>query len=133
MIFLSPALDVMRMSMSTVSFFAQLDSGIHCLQDALIYDLNGLKSRDNRHLFSLEQLSYILFILSSLVVVVVVVLVLVLVLVVTIQLCMEGIPIKKYSISMIRCFWLVWVKFLIETCAIVCARFGTHAKHSVFA
>ena len=31
MIFLSPFLDVTRMSMSTVSFFAQLDSGILCL------------------------------------------------------------------------------------------------------
>ena len=31
MIFLSPFLDVARMSMSTVSFFAQLDSGILCL------------------------------------------------------------------------------------------------------
>ena len=31
MIFLSPLLDVIRMSMSTVSFLAQLDSGIFCL------------------------------------------------------------------------------------------------------
>ena len=31
MIFLSPFLDVIRMSMSTVSFLAQLDSGILCL------------------------------------------------------------------------------------------------------
>ena len=31
MIFLSPFLDVTRMAMSTVSFFAQLDSGIICL------------------------------------------------------------------------------------------------------
>ena len=31
MIFLSPFLDVTRMSMSTVSFLAQLDSEIHCL------------------------------------------------------------------------------------------------------
>ena len=31
MIFLSPFLDVTRMSMSTVSFLAQLDSGILCL------------------------------------------------------------------------------------------------------
>ena len=31
MIFLSPFLDVTRMSMSTVSFLTQLDSGILCL------------------------------------------------------------------------------------------------------
>ena len=31
MIFLSPFLDITRMSMSTVSFLAQLDSGILCL------------------------------------------------------------------------------------------------------
>ena len=31
MIFLSPFLDVIRMSMSVVSFLAQLDSGILCL------------------------------------------------------------------------------------------------------
>ena len=31
MIFLSPYLDVTRMSMSTVSFLAQVDSGIFCL------------------------------------------------------------------------------------------------------
>ena len=31
MIFLSPFLDVTRMSMSTVSFLAQLNSGILCL------------------------------------------------------------------------------------------------------
>ena len=31
MVFLSPFLNVTRMSMSTVSFFAQLDSGIICL------------------------------------------------------------------------------------------------------
>ena len=31
MIFLSPFLDVTRMSISTVSFLAQLDSGILCL------------------------------------------------------------------------------------------------------
>ena len=34
MIFLSPFVDVTRMSMSTVSFLAQLDSGIICLQNA---------------------------------------------------------------------------------------------------
>ena len=31
MIFLSPFLDATRMSMSTVSYFTQLDSGIRCL------------------------------------------------------------------------------------------------------
>ena len=34
MIFLSPSPDVTRMSISTVSFLAQLDSGILCLQNA---------------------------------------------------------------------------------------------------
>ena len=38
MIFLSPFLDVTRMSMSTVSFLAQLDSGILCLWNALLCD-----------------------------------------------------------------------------------------------
>ena len=38
-VFLSPFFDVTRMSMSTVSFFAQLDSGILYLQNALICDL----------------------------------------------------------------------------------------------
>ena len=33
-IFLSPFLDVMRVSMSAVSFLAQLGSGISCLQNA---------------------------------------------------------------------------------------------------
>ena len=36
MIFLSPFLDVLRISMSTVSSLAQLDSGILCLQNAFI-------------------------------------------------------------------------------------------------
>ena len=40
MIFLSPFLDVTRMS--TVSFLMQLERGIHAL--------NGIKSRINRHL-----------------------------------------------------------------------------------
>ena len=35
-IFLSLFLDVTRMSMSTVSFYAQQDSGILCLQNALL-------------------------------------------------------------------------------------------------
>ena len=34
-IFLPPFLDVTRINMSTVSFLAQLDSGIHCLENAL--------------------------------------------------------------------------------------------------
>ena len=38
MIFLSPFLDVTRISMSTVSFLAQLDSGILCLR-MLSFDL----------------------------------------------------------------------------------------------
>ena len=46
MIFVSPFLDVTRISVSTVSFLAQLDSGILCLECfPLTYDLNGLKSR----------------------------------------------------------------------------------------
>ena len=36
MIFLSPFLNVTRMSMSTVSFLAQVDSGILCLQNAFL-------------------------------------------------------------------------------------------------
>ena len=36
MIFLSTSLDVTRMSMSTVSFLAQLDSGIICVQNDLL-------------------------------------------------------------------------------------------------
>ena len=36
MIFLSPFLDVTRMSMPTVSFLAQLDSGIFCLLNAFL-------------------------------------------------------------------------------------------------
>ena len=36
MIFLSPFLEVTRISMSTVSFLAQLDSGIHCQQNAFL-------------------------------------------------------------------------------------------------
>ena len=36
MIFLSPFLDVTRMSMSTVSFLGQLDSGILCLWNAFL-------------------------------------------------------------------------------------------------
>ena len=39
MIFLSPFLDVTRMSMLTVSFLAQLDSGILCLQKAFLWPM----------------------------------------------------------------------------------------------
>ena len=53
MIFLSPFLDVTRMSMSTVSFLAQLDSGILSIECfPLTYDLSGFKSRINRHLLT---------------------------------------------------------------------------------
>ena len=51
--FLPPFLDVIRMSISTVSFLAQLDSlslPIECFP--LNYDLNGFKSRINWHLLS---------------------------------------------------------------------------------
>ena len=55
--FLSLFLDVRRMSMSTVSFLAQLDSGI--LWNAhfpLTYDnLNGFKSRSNRSLLTVDS------------------------------------------------------------------------------
>ena len=47
MFFMSTFLDVTRISMSTVSFLTQQDSGIFCLQNTFrwhIYDLNGLKS-----------------------------------------------------------------------------------------
>ena len=47
MVFLSPFLDVTRMSMSTVSFLTQLNSlPIECFP--LTYDQNGFKSRINR-------------------------------------------------------------------------------------
>ena len=36
MIFLSPFVDVISISMSTVSFLAQLESGIPCLENALL-------------------------------------------------------------------------------------------------
>ena len=50
MIFLSPFLDVIKMSMSTVSFLAQLDSAYRMLS----FDLESrwLKSRINRHLLT---------------------------------------------------------------------------------
>ena len=51
----SPFLDVTRMSLSTVSFLARLNSGIICLQNAVrrfTYDLNGFTSRVNGHLLS---------------------------------------------------------------------------------
>ena len=50
MIFVSPFLNVTRISMSTVSFITQLDSNslpIECFP--LTYDLNGFKSITNRH------------------------------------------------------------------------------------
>ena len=66
MIFLSPFLYVIRISTSTVSFLTLLDSGILCLQNTFLWhDLNGFKSRVNRHFFLWalsKQLSYILFI-----------------------------------------------------------------------
>ena len=37
MVFLSPFLYITKMSMSTVSFLAQLDSGILCLQNAFLW------------------------------------------------------------------------------------------------
>ena len=53
-IFLSSFLDVIRMSMSTVSFLAELDFlPVECSH--LNYDVNGFKCRVNRHLFSLDS------------------------------------------------------------------------------
>ena len=53
MIFLSPFLDVTKMSMSTVSFLAQLDSEFSAYRMLfLTYDLNGFKSRINKHLLT---------------------------------------------------------------------------------
>ena len=58
MIFLSPFLDVTRMSMSTVSFLAQIRFfsflSIECFH--LSYDLSGFKSRMNRHLLAVGSL-----------------------------------------------------------------------------
>ena len=55
MIFLSPFVDVISVSMSTDSFFAQLDSGnslpIECF--CLTYDTNGFKYKINGNLLSL--------------------------------------------------------------------------------
>ena len=53
-VFLSPLIDVKRISMSTRSFLAQLDSGILCQWNcfSLTYDLDGFKSRINRHLLT---------------------------------------------------------------------------------
>ena len=56
MIFVSPLLDVTRMSMSTVSFFTQLDSAILPTEYLpLTYDLNGFKSRINRHILTIDS------------------------------------------------------------------------------
>ena len=55
-IFLSPFLDVMRMSMSTVYFFAHLDSGILPLECfPLTYDLSSFKSKINKHLLAVSS------------------------------------------------------------------------------
>ena len=52
MIFLSPFLDVTRMSITTVSFLAQLDFSAYIECFPLTYDLNNFQSRINRHLLS---------------------------------------------------------------------------------
>ena len=54
MIFLSPFLYVMRMSMSTVSFSRtpRFWHSLHAECFPLTYDLNSFKSRVNRHLFN---------------------------------------------------------------------------------
>ena len=48
-IFLSPFLDITRMSMSTVYFLAHLE------WNALNYNLNGFKSRIKRHRFTVSS------------------------------------------------------------------------------
>ena len=54
MVFLSPFLDVTRMSMSTVPFLALWNFlPIKCFP--LTYDLNGFKSRINRHLLIVDS------------------------------------------------------------------------------
>ena len=58
-IFLSPFFDVIRMSMSTVSVLAQLDSGwnsVFAKCFPLTYDLNGFQYRVNKRHFSLGSL-----------------------------------------------------------------------------
>ena len=56
MIFLSPFRDFISMSMSTVSFLAQLDSSpAECFP--LTYGLNGFKSRVNRYFLSAGSFS----------------------------------------------------------------------------
>ena len=57
-IFLSPFLDATRMSMSTVSFCAQLDSAILCLQNALpaIQMVLSLELTDTNYRFFLKRL-----------------------------------------------------------------------------
>ena len=54
MIFLTPFLDVIRMSMSTVSFSRtpRFWYSLHAECFPLTYDLNSFKSRVNRHLFN---------------------------------------------------------------------------------
>ena len=58
MIFLSPFLDVTRMSMPAVSFLAQLGSEILYLKEYFLitYTLNGFKFRINRHLLTVGSL-----------------------------------------------------------------------------
>lgn len=59
---LSLLVDVIRMSVSTVFFLMQLDSGIiSSRMFSCDYDLNGFKFRLNRHLLSLGAPSYQLF------------------------------------------------------------------------
>ena len=56
--FLSPFLDVTRISMSTVYLLAWLSSGIICLSIEcfpLTYDFSGFKSRIHRHLLTVRS------------------------------------------------------------------------------
>ena len=65
MIFLLLLLDVIRMPLSTVSFLAQIDCGVLCLQNTSLYDLNGFKSRVNRHLSFFFLINFLMCFSSS--------------------------------------------------------------------
>ena len=58
MVFLSPFLDVIKMTVLAVNFFAQLASGVHCLDNAFLRSLiqMAFKSRMNRNFSSLGSL-----------------------------------------------------------------------------
>ena len=88
---LSPFLDVTRMSMSTVSFLVQLNSGILCQCFSVTCDLSDFNSRINRYILTVGFFRQI-FVCFNLFVLLFVV---TLCLLVTVQPCKEWIPIKK--------------------------------------